>query len=104
MNAVVRVIALGAVLGAVALAVEIRDGGRVSGPSGGRTELPGRVPRIVDVGAGRCIPCKAMAPILAQLRTDFAGRMEVEFVDVWVNPEAGQPYAIRSVAPTRTRT
>ena len=41
-----------------------------------------------------------MAPILAQLRTDFAGRMEVEFVDVWVNPDAGQPYGIRMI-PTQ---
>src|SRR5512133_812124 len=59
-----------------------------------------RMPRLVDVGAGKCIPCKAMAPILAQLRTDFAGRMEVEFVDVWVNPDAGQPYGIRMI-PTQ---
>src|SRR5512145_864833 len=58
------------------------------------------LPRLVDVGAGKCIPCKAMAPILAQLRSDFAGRMEVEFVDVWVNPAAGEPYAIR-VMPTQ---
>ncbi len=59
-----------------------------------------RLPRLVDVGAGKCIPCKAMAPILAQLRTDFAQRMEVEFVDVWVNPDAGQPYGIRMI-PTQ---
>ncbi|WP_242393787.1 thioredoxin family protein [Anaeromyxobacter oryzisoli] len=58
------------------------------------------MPRLVDVGAGKCIPCKAMAPILAQLRTDFAGRMEVEFVDVWVNPDAGHPYGIRMI-PTQ---
>jgi thioredoxin 1 len=58
------------------------------------------LPRLVDVGANKCIPCKAMAPILAQLRSDFAGRMEVEFVDVWVNPEAGQPYGIRLI-PTQ---
>ncbi len=59
-----------------------------------------RTPRLVDVGAGKCIPCKAMAPILDQLRSDFAGRMQVEFVDVWVNPAAGEPYAIR-VMPTQ---
>ena len=58
------------------------------------------VPRLVDLGAGKCIPCKAMAPILAQLRTDFAGRMEVVFVDVWLHPDAGQPYGIRMI-PTQ---
>ena len=69
-------------------------------PASNPAAAPARIPRLVDVGAGKCIPCKAMAPILAQLRTDFAGRMEVEFVDVWVNPDAGQPYGIRMI-PTQ---
>jgi thioredoxin 1 len=101
MNAIVKVIALGAVVGAVAVAA--RQGGPVvqrPGSPAAVSEARRPIPRLVDVGAGKCIPCKAMAPILAQLRTDFAGRMEVEFVDVWVNPDAGQPYAIR-VIPTQ---
>jgi thioredoxin 1 len=59
-----------------------------------------RVPRLVDVGAGKCIPCKAMAPILQELRAQYAGRMEVVFVDVWEDPDAGQPYGIRMI-PTQ---
>ncbi len=58
------------------------------------------VPRLVDLGAGSCIPCKAMAPILDQLRTDFAGRMQVEFIDVWKNEPAAAPFAIRMI-PTQ---
>ena len=58
------------------------------------------VPRLVDVGADRCVPCKAMAPILAQLRIDYAGRMRVDFIDVWKNPEAGDPYGV-SIIPTQ---
>lgn len=65
-----------------------------------RGDAAAGVPRLVDVGAGKCIPCKAMAPILAKLRADFAGRMEVEFIDVWVNPDAGRPYGIRMI-PTQ---
>jgi thioredoxin 1 len=101
MNAIVKVIALGAVVGAVAVAA--RQGGRVvqsPGSPAAISEARQPIPRLVDVGAGKCIPCKAMAPILAQLRTDFAGRMEVEFVDVWVNPDAGEPYRIRMI-PTQ---
>ncbi len=45
------------------------------------------LPRLIDLGAGKCIPCKAMAPILEQLRTDYAGRLEVTFIDVWQKPE-----------------
>jgi thioredoxin 1 len=59
-----------------------------------------RIPRLVDVGAGKCIPCKAMAPILDQLRTDYAGRFDVQFVDVWVSPDAADPYRIRLI-PTQ---
>ncbi len=58
------------------------------------------VPRLVDLGAGKCIPCKAMAPILEQLRVDYAGRLEVRFIDVWKTPDEAQPYGIRMI-PTQ---
>jgi len=58
------------------------------------------LPRLVDLGAGKCIPCKAMAPILEGLKAEFAGRMEVQFVDVWQNPDAAKPYGIRLI-PTQ---
>jgi thioredoxin 1 len=69
-------------------------------PAEASVARPRPVPRLVDVGAGKCIPCKAMAPILEQLRADYAGRMEVVFVDVWKDPAAGEPFAIR-VIPTQ---
>jgi thioredoxin 1 len=58
------------------------------------------LPRLVDLGAGKCIPCKAMAPILEELRTEYAGRLEVQFIDVWQDPEAARPYGIRLI-PTQ---
>lgn len=58
------------------------------------------LPRLVDLGAGKCIPCKKMAPILEQLRKDFAGRLVVEFVDVWENPGASDKYNINLI-PTQ---
>jgi thioredoxin 1 len=58
------------------------------------------VPRLVDVGAGKCIPCKAMAPILDQLRADYVGRLEVTFIDVWKNPAEADPYRIHMI-PTQ---
>src|ERR1035441_5070649 len=48
--------------------------------------------RLVDLGAGKCIPCKKMAPILEELKQEYAGRIEVEFIDVWKNPDAGKAY------------
>ncbi|HSN13556.1 MAG TPA: thioredoxin family protein [Anaeromyxobacteraceae bacterium] len=58
------------------------------------------LPRLVDVGAGKCVPCKAMAPILEELRAEYAGRMEVRFIDVWKEPEAASPYGV-SMIPTQ---
>jgi len=40
------------------------------------------LPRLVDLGAGECIPCKKMAPILEELKKDFSGKLVVEFIDV----------------------
>lgn len=45
-----------------------------------------RLPRLVDLGANKCIPCKAMKPILEELRTTYAGKFDVVFIDVWENP------------------
>ena len=57
-------------------------------------------PRLVDLGAGKCIPCKQMAPILEQLRDEYAGRFDVVFIDAWKAPDAANPYRIR-VIPTQ---
>lgn len=59
-----------------------------------------RLPGLVDLGADKCIPCKKMAPILKELRAEYAGRATVDFVDVWKNPSAGRMYGIR-VIPTQ---
>jgi thioredoxin 1 len=58
------------------------------------------LPRLVDLGAGKCIPCKMMAPILEELKKEYAGHLEVAFIDVWQNPDAGKAYNIE-VIPTQ---
>lgn len=58
------------------------------------------IPRLVDVGADKCIPCIMMAPILEELKKEYAGVLIVEFVDVWKNPDAGRRYGIRAI-PTQ---
>ncbi|WP_059435950.1 co-chaperone YbbN [Anaeromyxobacter sp. PSR-1] len=58
------------------------------------------IPRLVDLGAGKCIPCKAMAPILEQLRADYSGRLEVTFIDVWQAPDQARAYDVRMI-PTQ---
>lgn len=41
-----------------------------------------------------------MAPILEELKKEYAGILDVEFVDVWKNPGAGQKYGVRGI-PTQ---
>lgn len=58
------------------------------------------LPRLVDVGADKCIPCAMMAPILEELKKEYAGVLIVEFVDVWKNPQAARFYGVRGI-PTQ---
>jgi thioredoxin 1 len=64
------------------------------------TCLAEQLPRLVDVGADKCIPCIKMAPILDALREDFTGQMEVTFVDAWKNREEAGAYGVQMI-PTQ---
>jgi thioredoxin 1 len=69
-------------------------------PDAANPATPVALPRLVDLGADKCIPCKMMAPILEELKTTYADQFRVEFIDVWKNPDAGEQYGIRSI-PTQ---
>jgi thioredoxin 1 len=71
-------------------------------PKTTETNAPAKaaLPRLVDLGADKCIPCRMMAPVLADLKTNYVGLMKVEFIDVWKNPEAGKEYKINLI-PTQ---
>jgi len=55
---------------------------------------------MIDLGATECIPCKMMAPIIEELKSEYAGRADIIFIDVWKNPNEAQKYGIRSI-PTQ---
>jgi len=99
-------IAIVVVLAAVVAIVIIN---RQMGPSPGTDAAKGAagvsqpaagLPRLLDLGSVSCIPCKMMAPILEELKKEYAGRLQVEFVDVMANPDAAGPYKI-SLIPTQ---
>ncbi|MBW7990431.1 MAG: thioredoxin family protein [Planctomycetes bacterium] len=58
------------------------------------------LPRLVDLGADKCIPCKMMAPLLVELRSEYEGTLKVEFIDVWKNPDEAPKYGIKLI-PTQ---
>ncbi|MGA2916050.1 MAG: thioredoxin family protein [Sedimentisphaerales bacterium] len=59
-----------------------------------------KLPRLVDLGADKCIPCKMMKPALEELDKEYKSKLQVEFYDVWKEPAFAQQYAIR-VIPTQ---
>lgn len=58
------------------------------------------LPRLIDLGAGKCIPCKKMAPILEEIKKEYGGILDVEFIDVWKKPAVSAEYGIRLI-PTQ---
>ncbi len=58
------------------------------------------LPRLVDLGADKCIPCKMMAPILEGLAKDYKGKLTVEVIDVWKDRKAAEKYRVKSI-PTQ---
>ncbi len=58
------------------------------------------LPRLIDFGAGKCVTCKMMNTVLEELSSEYTNRMDVHFVDVWKNEEAGKEHSIRMI-PTQ---
>jgi thioredoxin 1 len=63
------------------------------------TLVKGR-PLLVDLGATKCIPCKMMAPVLEEMKKEYAGSLEVVFIDVWENNQAAKNFGIQLI-PTQ---
>jgi thioredoxin 1 len=65
-----------------------------------QTNQSAKLPRLVDLGADKCIPCKMMAPILKELKSQYQGKLEVVFIDVWEKPDEAKKYGIKLI-PTQ---
>ncbi len=55
---------------------------------------------LIDLGAASCIPCKMMAPILEELKGQYAGKAEVHFIDVRHDRAAIDRFKLRGI-PTQ---
>lgn len=94
---VILAFALGVFAGALALR-EMRED--AADPASGTASTSAALPRLLDLGSNKCVPCKLMAPMLKELRKDFKGRMRVDFIDVRQNREVGMEYGLK-VIPTQ---
>jgi len=117
MNGIIKIAIVVALLVAVSLVFAIKQGqradhGDVETATVGEGQAPviaestavqaadRKLPRMIDLGAGKCIPCKAMKPILDDLRANYADHFQTIFVDVWENTDKAKEYGIKTI-PTQ---
>lgn len=59
-----------------------------------------KLPRMLELGSDSCQPCKMMQPILAELRSEYAGKLQVDFIDIYQDKTAGEKYNVQFI-PTQ---
>lgn len=56
-----------------------------------------KVPVLVDFSASWCQPCKALAPTIDKVATEYKSKLDVYKVDIEKAPESAEAYGIISV-------
>lgn len=59
--------------------------------------LDSQTPVLVDFWATWCAPCRAIAPSLEELATQYKGQLKIAKVDVDENQQIAQQFGIRSI-------
>ncbi len=54
----------------------------------------------IELGADKCIPCKAMQPVMREIAQEYKGTIQVVFYDVWKTPKYAKNYGIQMI-PTQ---
>jgi thiol-disulfide isomerase/thioredoxin len=58
------------------------------------------LPKLLDFGRGKCIPCKAMAPILKELSEEYKDRVIIKIIEIDQEPGLTTANRIRLI-PTQ---
>jgi thioredoxin 1 len=95
-----RALVVLALAGAIAAVLVIKQREEVPQAEPPKPPEVAALPRLVDLGAGKCASCKMMTPVLEELKREFADLFSVAFIDVWEQTEAAEEYGIRMI-PTQ---
>ncbi len=109
MSKMLKIVVVAGLVLAVAAIVAVKQQGKggdaaqsVTTPAVAATAVASGVPRLVDLGSVTCIPCKMMAPILEELKKEYAGRLSVEFYRR--GPESAHGPEVQHEAHARRRS
>jgi thioredoxin 1 len=58
------------------------------------------LPVLLELGSHNCPPCRRMMPILNELRSEYSGKFQIKYIDVWEDRAAGAKYGVRAI-PTQ---
>lgn len=58
------------------------------------------LPKLLDFGRGKCIPCKKMAPILQELSEEYKGKVIIKIIEIDQDRELTEANNIRLI-PTQ---
>ena len=61
------------------------------------SQLADPLPRLVDLGTTTCRPCQMMIPVLEELRTEYVGKLQVDFINVSTDQAAARQYNVRVI-------
>ena len=59
--------------------------------------LASELPVLIDLHADWCAPCKQLAPIVAEVAEELAGKLKVVKIDVDHNPAIAQSFRVQSI-------
>ena len=106
MNKAAKILIVASLVAAVAIVIAFKYKGSPATDKSSNRLPPAKLqqvqglPMLVDVGSDTCIPCKMMAPLLDQLKSEYADRLVVEFVDVRTYPDIAAEYKV-TIIPTQ---
>ena len=103
MNKVVKIAIVAALVSSVVITIAIKQSsGGDKVPAELRPEqLTGKgIPVMIDLGSDQCIPCKMMAPIIEELKTEHKEKLTVHFLDARKLPALSKLYGIQLI-PTQ---